>query len=90
MSFTTVKEMSRQAETPIEPRYGLEAWFIAMGQTDFARMDENKPLVHEVMNAAQSAYWITAEGLLAIHEGEQQAYVTFCHYRDIARLPMSI
>jgi len=87
--LTTVKEMSKQTES-VGPRNGLEAWFIAMGQTDFARMDEDKPLVREVKNATYALYWITSEGFDALRADEQSAYDTFRHYRDIARVPMSM
>lgn len=88
-----IKEMSVQAESALPqpaPRNGLEAWFLAMGQTDFARMDEDKPLVHEVKKATYTLHWITAEGFDVLHETEQSAYDTFRHYRDLARLPMSV
>lgn len=57
-----------EVTAPTQPRNGLEAWFRAMGQTDFARMDEDKPLVRVVNRVIESEYQITFQGWKALHE----------------------
>lgn len=48
---------------PNSPRNGLELWFLSMGQDDFARMDEDKPLVHEVNAVLKNRYRIAPSPL---------------------------